>query len=374
MSGGYGINGPNKKIPRPHIYVTVKKGKKKSEVLKELTDKFECDAKKYFQILREPEKKPTYTYLSNPNSGGRIVAVHTANGPNPLRPNGEIIVEEDSPTTTRATETITMFCCRNGIHYALTCFHFIWDQDFEEELRKHHPEEFIKIRDNIEFYKIRTEQEVEFFYSNGEGENATDPRGNDVFLGTFSGGHVYSKCDILSVKVSDDVAVDCQVQGIDAPDWNFIWSELQDRKVFNDDDVEVQKHGFPDQNQHKGHIHKIAHTYPCAGKLLFQDAIVIKGESGSFLKKGDSGVLVLFLDKEGRKQAFAYGVAEVDELPENEASSDEDKEAANSSDFEENGEADKNGPFVILLKLNIALKNLELSNAGCFRVCGGTGQ
>ena len=110
------------KIARPHIYLTVKRGKKKSEVLKEKKEEFKCDPKKYFQILREPEKKPKFRYSSKPKSGGRIVAVHRPNGSNPMRAENDIL-DEDS-WTARAAETITMFCCLNGIHYALTCFYF----------------------------------------------------------------------------------------------------------------------------------------------------------------------------------------------------------------------------------------------------------
>ena len=395
--------------------------------MKEIKEEFKCDPKKYFQILREPEKKPKFRYSSKPKSGGRIVAVHRPNGSNPMRAENDIL-DEDS-WTARAAETITMFCCLNGIHYALTCFHFCWNQAFEEALKRDQLEEILQIRNSIEFYKERTKQQVQFFYQI-ENKNAVNSP-DYVHLGTFSDCHFDEKCDIISVKVSENVAIDCQIQRIDTPDWNIIWPELKDR-IFKNDVVEVQKHGFQEQEQeqkqekeqkqeqeqeqqqekgqdsaHEGKIIKINHTHVCQGEWLFQNAIVIKGKSGSFLKDGDSGSLVSFVDKKKRRQAFAYGIAEVDKLTEIEASSDEDDEASTesseSSDCDENncvsvsescvgeygaaadeslmdvlaGEScdvefsDENGPFSILFRLNIALNNLELSNAGCFGVCGG---
>ena len=380
--------------------------------MKAIKDKFKCNPKKYFQILREPEEKPTFRYSSNPTSGGPVVAVHRPNGLNRMRVKDEIVDEES--WSNRAAQTITMFCFRNGIHYALTCFHFCWDPAFRDASGRHQPEKTFEIRDSIEFYKDYTKREVKFYHDkklHNEGEEK-----KDIF--TFSDCYLDAKCDIISLKVSKDVEINCQLQEIDVPNWNEIWLELRHRKIYTNDAIAVQKHVFQDQEReeqslnpaHRGHIFKLGHSYKCGDGILFQDACVIKGNSGSFLPAGDSGTLVWFVDKNNRKQAFAYGVAEVDELPEVEASSDEDNEAlsesSNSSDCEENSESisksysecenkdgdvddsqkddvagetsdeessacDQNEAYAILLKLNIALNNLELSNAGCFKVCGG---
>jgi hypothetical protein len=64
LCGAYGLVGRNKKIPRPHLYLTVKRGVKISFVRRELEEKFKCeDAKEHFELLREPERKPKIKYL-----------------------------------------------------------------------------------------------------------------------------------------------------------------------------------------------------------------------------------------------------------------------------------------------------------------------
>jgi hypothetical protein len=81
----YGLVGRNKKIPRPHLYLTaVKRGVKISFVRRELEEKFKChDAKEHFELLREPERKPEIKYLSklrcklssvSPVPGGDVLA------------------------------------------------------------------------------------------------------------------------------------------------------------------------------------------------------------------------------------------------------------------------------------------------------------
>jgi hypothetical protein len=75
---------------------------------------------------------------------------------------------------------------------------------------------------------------------------------------------------------------------------------------------------------------------------LFQNAIVVKGNSQTFLKDGDSGALICFFDKTNEKQAFAYGVCEVDQLQSEEMSSDEDSDNSSqpSTSSEDSSEKD----------------------------------
>ncbi|CAB4044737.1 Hypothetical predicted protein, partial [Paramuricea clavata] len=85
LSGAYGLKGPNDKIPRPHVYVTVKRGKKKSDVLKEFKEVFECDPNKVLRTFCEPKRKLKFKYSPKPTSGGGIVAVSKDKDNNPIK-------------------------------------------------------------------------------------------------------------------------------------------------------------------------------------------------------------------------------------------------------------------------------------------------
>ena len=52
LRGAYGVTGPNKRVPRLHIYVTVKSGKRTSQVYHEIKQEFKCDPKKFFELFR----------------------------------------------------------------------------------------------------------------------------------------------------------------------------------------------------------------------------------------------------------------------------------------------------------------------------------
>jgi hypothetical protein len=60
LCGAYGLVGRNKKIPRAHLYLTVKRGVKISFVRRELEEKFKCDdAREHlnsFENLKENQK------------------------------------------------------------------------------------------------------------------------------------------------------------------------------------------------------------------------------------------------------------------------------------------------------------------------------
>ena len=137
--GAYGMTGPTKKIPHLHLFLTVKTGTNELDVRCQLQEKFKCDAKEYFELLQEPKRKPKVKYLADrndetstspssplsifPTPGGGVLACadkkYTV--PNPLRVPEEN--ERDDTPEVVATGTLTMFCFKDGQHYALTCFH-----------------------------------------------------------------------------------------------------------------------------------------------------------------------------------------------------------------------------------------------------------
>ncbi|XP_028391343.1 uncharacterized protein LOC114516144 [Dendronephthya gigantea] len=348
LRGAYGITGPNKTIPRTHIYLTVKRGKKKSEVLKEIKKQFKCDPRKYFELFREPEKKPTFKYLSNPTSGGSILAVNRSSEPNPLGTANN--VEDEESDTGKASGTLTMFCSQNDKHYALTCFHvgcatdeFLFAQAFNDT------EQFLDIQGCMEGYENFARGQ-EYHYRERGTDNADENENivaglpaNYTPLGQFCKCCFHSESDIMSIQVHKDVQVDCGVEDIGNPDWDRISKELHQRvNCKRGNRVMVQKVGFSPNDNHKGYIVDCSYTYKYADEILFKNAIVIKGMIGTFLKDGDSGALISFLDNDQVKQAFAYGVCEVDTPhPKEPLTSDEDRTEDPSEDRTEDPSEDR---------------------------------
>ncbi|CAB4012149.1 Hypothetical predicted protein [Paramuricea clavata] len=109
LCGAYGLVGRNKKIPRPHLYLTVKGGVKRSFVRCDLEEKFNKLRCKSSSVLPPP--------------GGGILACSNPSytNQNPLRVPEEN--EKVDVSHVQGTGTLTMFCGLNGQHYALTCFH-----------------------------------------------------------------------------------------------------------------------------------------------------------------------------------------------------------------------------------------------------------
>ena len=346
LCGAYGLVGRNKKIPRPHLYLTVKRGVKISFVRRELEEKFKCDdAKEHFELLREPERKPKIKYLGlhlsklwgksssvSPAPGGGVLACSNPSytNQNPLRVPEE--KEKVDVPQVQGTGTLTMFCALNGQHYALTCFHVGCATD-ENRLTAafNKVEDVQKMRNSLPAYESYAKKQ-QYYFTEGNTENDNEPilfgdDGTDCTrLGGFDNYHFDNECDILSLKVLDGVKIDCKIADATSPDWDSIWDELYES---DSNPVEVEKTGFSSALT-RGYIVPCDFSYSQEQEPLFQDAFVVKGCDGPFLEGGDSGSLVFFHDKNNLKQVFAYGVCEVDELllP-------EQHESASSCSFDE---------------------------------------
>jgi hypothetical protein len=426
LCGAYGITGPNKKIPRLHLFLTAKRGTKKSDVRRDLEDKFKCDAKEYFELLKEPKRKPKIKYLGKDSNGSSVkssasshvspvqpvpgggVLACCSSDPNPLR-----VLEEnervDLPNV-RGTGTLTMFCFFDGYHYALTCFHVGCAND-ESSLNAvfHKVEDIKRIRCSLPAY-VDEAKRKEYWFTEGSIENNNEPIsfGDDgstyTTLGDFHNYHFDNECDILSLKILKDTEIDCKIADVNCPDWHSIWDELLENIsecIAGQNSVKVEKSGFSSALT-CGHIVSFNCKYRDENDI-FQNAIIVKGCEGPFLEDGDSGSIVCFQDKNNQKQVFAYGVCEVHDLylpeqpesttsstshenasPEQTTGSDESgsdgsstwSEEEDSDDFEvifqeENvtGPVTLTGPYFVCLRLDTALKKLKLDKAACFNHC-----
>ncbi len=335
LCGAYGLTAPTKKISRPHIYLTVKRGKKKSDVRRDLEDKFKCDAKEYFELLQEPKRKPKIKYLgqhlgrvkSEASSslraapGGGVLACinNNSSNSNPLRVPEKN--ERDNLSVAQGIGTLTMFCVHDNQHYALTCFHVGCATDstrLNATINK--KEEIEELRSSLPTYVKHAKQQQYYFTemavkNNNESISFGDDGSKYTPLGDFHKYHFDNKCDIMSLKVLADTEIDCRMQDTACPNWNSIWDEFYERVLrTGHNPVEVVKNGFSSGLTH-GHIVPCDFSSNQETESLFQDAIVVKGCNGPFLESGDSGALVCFHGNDNHKQAFAYGVCELDELP-----------------------------------------------------------
>ncbi|XP_028418722.1 uncharacterized protein LOC114544235 [Dendronephthya gigantea] len=333
LCGAYGLSGPNEKICRPHIYLTIKRGMKKSDVRRDLEEKFNVDAKQYFELLQEPKENPNIKFLVRdqntssvgvetsssatpvlPAPGGGVLACSGQSNHNPCHvPEGE----RDLPDV-EGTGTLTMFCCKNGQHYALTCFHVACASD-EARLNAaiNKAEGIQQMRSKLAYLQAQAVKK-EYFFTESKGETNNeaisfgDDGSNYLRLGDFENAHFNTECDILSLKIPNDVQLFCTISGVTSPDWDTIDDELYERVIEKKTSpVHVEKNGFSSALT-KGYIVPYDFSYSIGQEPLFEDGFVVEGYGGApFLKNGDSGSLVFFRDEKNAKQVFAYGVCEV---------------------------------------------------------------
>ncbi|CAB4007915.1 tetratricopeptide repeat, partial [Paramuricea clavata] len=276
------------------------------------------------------------------------------------------------------TGTLTLLCYKNGQHYALTCFHVGCANDensLNDTIKK--KDDIQKIRRLRKHYAAYAKKQ-DYYFQKSPVENNNELFGDDgsnyECLGHFDRYCLNDECDIMSLKIADGVEIDCKVVDVTRPDWDEVWNDLHNRVVENpgQNPVDVNKVGFK-TGETQGYIVELDFSYGNASGLedgsedgsedvsedvSFHDATVVKGCSGLFLEGGDSGSPVFFHDKDKKKQVFAYGVFEMDELQ-----LPQQHDATKST-----------GPYYICFNLETALEALELKEAACFGVCSGNGE
>ena len=201
-----------------------------------------------------------------------------------------------------------MFCCQDGCHYALTCFHVGLLND-EENCAQ-----MVEGHDLLEIHKsnnVCTEySRGQTYYYTERGDNNADKY---THLGNFHNGSLDSNSDIMSIKVPDDVKIDCHLTELDSPNWDEIWQELYRRTIVQQEQVQVEMYGYSSNELH-GHIVSPCYSYKCGGEFLFHSAIIIKGKPQSMVGIAYSGALMCFYDEKKRRQPFAYVVGVVDRI------------------------------------------------------------
>lgn len=322
-------------------------------MLEDIRAMFDCEPKEYFELRREPKKPAKFKFLVKPSPGGGIVP--KIDTQNPLRISNDIVDEEYG----EASGTLTMFCFHNDKHYALTCFHVGFETDKQRFDRAFNQENLLALRKCPEWSKERAPK-----YCYRKIDNIDENTNAVRDLGKFCDFSFDSVSDIMSIEVDEDVQVDCKVAETDVPNWSAIWKELYKRiKRRRRSYVSVKKLGYSSDIT-DGYIDDINYTYIYKGELLFKDAVAVKSDSRTFLKPGDSGALVHFMDAKNKRQAFAYGVCEVVE-------SDSGVGVVFREDREQPSREEIESSLFVCFRLNTGLKSLGISSEkGCFKVCG----
>ena len=370
---------------------------KHSEVFPKLQKTFNChDPHEYFELLEEPERKPKFkrlsdryednlsvgSQLSTPDAssveavpGGRVLPLaFSSDDSNPMLTPGS-----GKKVETMGSGTLTMFCCKNEQHYALTCSHVGCVTDEKRSQKAFNRQENIQEEhDSLSHNNDKNANRQKYYYEEGSEQNDDTASSSDAPaskpLGIFHKCHFDDQCDIMSVKITESIEINCQVADVPPPDWNEIWIQLHDRVIKKPDPnpVKVEKICLSSTCPTGRIVATNINYYDVDGagddardlrafnidhndnNVMFYDTTIVKGDSGSFLRKGESGSLVRFFDKKEKKKVFAYGVLEAEKLllPGHESPISD-------------------GPYAVCLSLETALDELGFDNAGCFDVCGG---
>ncbi|XP_046844562.1 uncharacterized protein LOC124438452 [Xenia sp. Carnegie-2017] len=227
----------------------------------------------------------------------------------------------------RSRGKLTLFCCKDENYYALTCCHvgYAPHMRFNDDLLAIQ-EEISKNKESIQ----RLLNENKYTFSDDD----------DSVVGHFFDFSYNPEIDIMSISVGNKE--DFQ---------KLVGDELEDVDS-NFDDVFRQIHKRLSQEESvkvctatgtEGYLCDLMYSVFVKKHVIFRDVIMIKSDE-SFLKDGDAGVLVYFLDEKNNWQPFAYGIAEL---------------------TKNHGETRET--YYICLRLNIALKALGLQGGQFFK-------
>ncbi|XP_046844936.1 uncharacterized protein LOC124438784 [Xenia sp. Carnegie-2017] len=196
-----------------------------------------------------------------------------------------------------ARGTLTMFCCQNGKRYALTCCHVCYFKKDEENSDHEFFEILSKNQNNPNHVKLHLNSN-KYFYNPSENQ--------EIRLGNFSNYILQSNADIIAIEVNENAPVNCRKNGRKERSLKEVCTDLN-KQFIKAGPVKVKKYG---KEQREGEIVEIAFSYYARQEgFEITDGVLVKCPE-TFLENGESGVLVYFVDENGKEQAFGYGVAE----------------------------------------------------------------
>ncbi|XP_046845292.1 uncharacterized protein LOC124439115 isoform X2 [Xenia sp. Carnegie-2017] len=282
LSGEYGTTGPNETMPFSHLYVTVNEGEEKSYEIfkKDIDEKFGWEASKYVELRSKPLKEAKFRMLSE---------VHA------VRSEGN-------------RSTLTVFCLKNDTYYALTCAHAgVVDDLFVKN--------FGAISANIQIYKTRTE----YFYMHPNNDRIVPLQIGQCEKPTRF--VMNEEVDIMNIAIGNKEDFQ-QIATSSLQPLNLCLHEAnQELSRRIDKKNETVKARAANARGVIQELNYCKSDLDNQKKAIYKNAVKVKIENDPFLRSGDSGALVYFLNKENNWKPFAYVVAEI----ENEIISDSSK-------------------------------------------------
>ncbi|XP_046857821.1 uncharacterized protein LOC124451240 isoform X1 [Xenia sp. Carnegie-2017] len=306
LNGEFGI----KWFPKPSFYVTAS-DVKKEDAIRSIENEFGREDCKYFDVrIKDLKEKPKFRLLSNI----KVKQMHRT------------LSEQNDVSN----GTLTMFCCKHNQHFALTCAHVACFSDHQEYRSAFYlPYDVENIPESI---RATLNNGIEFFF--------IAPEGIEIRLGNQAFPKYNDEVDIMAIKVenANDPSIDCTkaLLDVDIPrHWNKKWNGLP-KKIKKNGGVEMKKNGC----SKTGKLVDINYSCQYDKHTLFKNALKVES-SEDFLRSGDSGVLVYFENEGGVNVPLGYGVLQ----------------------------NEKEDNTYVCLRLDEALKALDLTGCGCYKTC-----
>ncbi|XP_046843900.1 serine/threonine-protein kinase/endoribonuclease IRE1-like [Xenia sp. Carnegie-2017] len=257
-------------MPYLHLYLEVDKKMRGIDLKPGINKIFDGNASEYIELrLVDPSDEIIIRPLSN--------MVHS---------------KRDDEPNEESCGTLTLFSCKDGKHYALTCLHVGYGKILEGA------DQIFYIRDKIENDKLAFEKfQLKNKYSYTHENSIKIPLG-ELFDYSFD-----LETDIMAILI-DDKENEFTAAEIEMPSsFDAVFDNLlskENEKVYKVGDdfglnvIADLSHSVFDNNK----------------KLVFRDVVAVKSDN-EFLRRGDSGCLVYYYDENDKKIPFAYGVAAV---------------------------------------------------------------
>ncbi|XP_046844149.1 uncharacterized protein LOC124438176 [Xenia sp. Carnegie-2017] len=239
-------------------------------------------------------------------------------------PSDEIIIrplsnmvhsKRDDEPNEESRGTLTLFSCKDGKQYALTCLHVGYGKVPKGA------DQFLYIRDKIENDKLAFEKFLlknKYSYTH---ENSIKMPLGELFRYSFD-----LETDIVAILI-DDKENEFTAAEIEMPSsFDAVFDNLLSKE-----NEKVYKVG--DESGLNEIADLSCSVFDNNKKKVFRDAVAVKSDN-EFLRPGESSCLVYYYDENNKKIPFAYGVAAVTEK--------------------------KNETYYVCMKLKDGLQNLRL--------------
>ncbi|XP_046844743.1 uncharacterized protein LOC124438609 [Xenia sp. Carnegie-2017] len=333
IHGAYGIvnKDKNKNMPFEHLYVTVH-GQERiyEEILKERIDKeFGWKASTFIEFRRTSSSSSRFILL------GHVRARNSSSN-----------LSQKFSDDNKCCGALTMFCRQNENYYALTCAHVACDtKDLQNDVSK--ITDVINTRNgndvNIYFYHPHNSKE--------EIQLSTVPCNT---VSKFN-----SEADIMRIPVGNK------------DNFQRLGGDNMKNLVLNFKEINEELYKTANSNKGLVNVRTSNHVtgfiiernfsyIDATSTTIFKNAVKVKS-SASFLEKGDSGTLVYFKDGKDLWRPFAYGVCKIDDEDDDDGDDDDD-----SYKYDNNGNYEDFKEYYLCLKLDKALKMLDLKDCEFF--------